>query len=199
MRDLMLDFALRKNYAEHLINCIADVSLAALDRMLESHGTGIDIVYMADDYCSQQGPLFSPCVFRELVLPYLTRTVETAHRHDKKFLLHVCGAVRPLLPMIIDAGVDMLEPIQIRAQGMDPEGLKRDFGQDLCFYGGVDLQQTLCRGTPQQVSEEVKRLIDILGREGGYVLGPGHTYIQIDAPIENIMAMYETAGSYAVA
>lgn len=197
MQDLMVDFALRKDYAEHLIRSISDVSLAALDRMMESYGKGIDIVYMADDYCSQQGPLFSPDTFRKLVVPYLAKMVETVHKNNKKFLLHVCGGVRPLLPMIIDAGVDMLEPIQVRARGMDPEGLKRDFGEDLCFYGGVDLQRMLCKGTPQQVSDEVKRLIDILGRGGGYVLGPGHTYIQIDAPIENIISMYETASSYS--
>ncbi len=195
MTDLMMDFALRKNYAQYLLGRISEVSLAALDRMLESYGSGIDIVYMCDDYCSQKGPLFSPDVFRELVVPYLRKAVEKVHKHNKKFLLHVCGAVRPLLPMIIDAGVDMLEPIQTRARGMDPEGLKKDFGKDLCFYGGVDLQQILCKGTTQEVSDEVKRLIDVLGRDGGYVLGPGHTYIQIDAPLENIMAMYDTASS----
>ena len=86
--------------------------------------------------------------------------------------------------------------IQIRAEGMDPEGLKREFGKDICFYGGVDLQQVLCKGSPQRVADEVKRLIDILADGGGYILGPGHTYIQIDAPIENIMAMYETAAAY---
>jgi len=196
MEELFMDFALRKKYAHHLINTIAEKSLMFLDEMLTNHSDAIDIVYMADDYCSQQGPLFSPQNFEEFVMPYLTRAVEKTHKHGKKFLLHCCGAVRPLLPMIIDAGVDMLEPIQIRAEGMEPEGLKRDFGEDLCFYGGVDLQQVLCRATPRQVSEEVKRLIDILGESGGYILGPGHTYIQIDAPIENIMAMYETVNTY---
>ena len=161
--------------------------------MLESYGDGIDIVYMADDYCSQQGPLFSPTTFQETVVPYLSELVEIAHKHGRKFLLHCCGAVRPLLPMIIDAGVDMLEPIQIRAKGMEPAGLKKDFGRDLCFYGGVDLQQTLCKGTPRQVADEVKKLIEILGENGGYIIGPGHTYIQIDAPLENIMMMYDTA------
>ena len=90
----------------------------------------------------------------------------------------------------------MLEPIQIRAEGMDPRGLKKDFGKNLCFYGGVDLQHILCRGTPQQVADEVTRLADILGRDGGYIMGPGHTYIQVDAPLENIMTMYETAHTY---
>ena len=95
--------------------------------------------------------------------------------------------------MIIDCGVDMLEPIQVRAEGMEPKALKRDFGRSLCFYGGVDLQEVLCYGTPQRVAGEVKWLIDTLGSDGGYILGPGHPYIQIDAPVESILTMYETA------
>ena len=196
MENLFIDFSMRKKYAHHLITKIAEKTLFFLDEMLEYYGEGIDIVYMADDYCSQSGPLFSPEIFREFVVPYLKQIVERVHRKNKKFLLHVCGAVRPLLPMIIDAGVDMLEPVQTRAEGMDPVGLKRDFGKHICFYGGVDLQEVLCRGTPQQVSDEVRRLIDILGKDGGYIIGPGHTYIQVDAPMENIMAMYETAFDY---
>ena len=193
LEDLMLDFAMRKKYADHLISTIAEISYAALERMLETAGNSIDIVYMADDYCSHQSPMFSPANFGEFVVPYLRRVVDLTHKHDKKFLLHVCGAVRPLLPQIINCGVDMLEPIQTRANGMDPAGLKRDFGDDLCFYGGVDLQQTLCKGSTQEVADEVRRLIDILGKDGGYILGPGHTYIQVDAPIENILAMYSAA------
>jgi uroporphyrinogen decarboxylase len=87
----------------------------------------------------------------------------------------------------------MIEPIQVRATGMDPAGLKKDFGKHICFYGGMDLQQVLCKGTADVVADEVRRLIDILGEGGGYVFGPGHTYIQPDAPFENIMTMYETA------
>lgn len=195
MEDLMMDFAMRDEYADYLIKTITEKILAALDVLLEKHGKGIDIVYMADDYCSQRGPLFSPNIFKQYVQPYLKGVAARCHKHNKKFLLHCCGAVRPLLPMIIEAGVDMLEPIQIRAEGMEPAGLKRDFGRHLCFYGGVDLQQILCKGTPRQVSDEVRRLIDLLGRGGGYIIGPGHTYIQIDAPIPNILAMYETAAS----
>ena len=196
LQNILMDFALNKKYAHYLIDKISERIFAYLEVMLEEYGDGIDIVYMADDYCSQQSPLFSPAIFREFVMPYLTRVVEKVHKYNKKFLLHCCGAVRPLLPMIIEAGVDMLEPIQIKANGMSPEGLKKDFGKDICFYGGVDIQEILCSSTPEQVSEEVKRLIDILGQDGGYVLGPGHTYIQIDAPARNILAMYETAASY---
>ena len=196
MENLLTDLAFSKPYVEHLFNTINERMLYFLDNMLEKHSRGIDIVYLADDYCSQRGPLFSPAIFREFVFPYLREVADRVHRHNKKFLLHVCGAVRPLLPMIIDAGVDMLEPIQVRAQGMQTQALKRDFGRDLCLYGGVDLQEVLCNSTPQDVSDEVKNLIDTLGQDGGYILGPGHTYIQVDAPIPNILAMYETADQY---
>jgi uroporphyrinogen decarboxylase len=142
--------------------------------------------------------MFSPEDFKELIFPYLRKLVAITHKHNKKFLLHVCGAVRPLLPMIIEAGVDMLEPVQIRAAGMEPAGLKRDFGKDICFYGGIDIQQILNNGTPKQVSDEVKRLIGIMDGNGGYILGPGHTYIQPDTSIENIISMYDTACNYRV-
>lgn len=196
LENLMMDFILRKSYADHLINTIAEKCMIYLDTMLENYAEGVDIVYMADDYCSQWGPMFSPEDFRKYVMPYLTKIVDKVHQHDKKFLLHVCGSVRALLPMIIDAGVDILEPIQTRASGMEPQGLKRDFGSDLCFYGGMDLQQILCQGTPQEVEDEARHLIDVLGKDGGYIFGPGHTYIQIDAPLENILTMYRTAFEY---
>jgi uroporphyrinogen decarboxylase len=196
MEGIMMDFAANPAYVEKLFAAITERVLAMLDQMLEHHAHSIDIVYMADDYCSQLGPLFSPELFKQYVTPYLRQIVERTHRKNKKFLLHVCGAVRPLLPMIIDCGVDMLEPIQVRAAGMEPAALKRDFGKHLTFYGGLDLQQVLCKGSVQTVREEVRRLIDILGDGGGYVFGPGHTYIQVDAPLENILAMYEEAQSH---
>ncbi len=196
MEDLMSDFALRQDYAEYLFRSISERMVVFLERMLEFHGEGIDVVYMADDYCSQRAPLFSPGLFERFVMPYLSEVVRLAHGKNKKFLLHVCGSVRALLPMIIEAGVDILEPIQIRAEGMEPVGLKRDFGRDICFYGGLDIQEVLCNGGGIEVREEVKRLIDVLGKGGGYVFGPGHTYIQADAPVENILTMYETAVSY---
>ncbi len=196
MDNLMMDLALNLPYARRLIEKITEVGLVWLDELLTNHADGIDLVYMADDTCSQRGPMFSPDLFAELVVPYMKLYVDRVHKAGKKFFLHTCGSVRKFLPMIIECGVDMLEPLQIRAEGMDPAGLKRDFGKDICFYGGLDLQRILCKGTTQVVADEVKRLIDILGDGGGYVFGPGHTYIQPDAPLENILTMYETAATY---
>ncbi|OGF47460.1 MAG: hypothetical protein A2452_02970 [Candidatus Firestonebacteria bacterium RIFOXYC2_FULL_39_67] len=196
MEDLMIDMVARKEYADHLIKTISEKSEYYLTKMLEEHGEGIDIVYMADDTCSQLAPLFSPETFKEFVAPYLKKFTSVVHKHNKKFLLHTCGSVRTFLPQIIDCGVDMLEPIQITAEGMEPAGLKRDFGEDICFYGGVDLQKVLSTYSSEKVSDEVKRLIDILGKDGGYIMGPGHTYIQPDTPLKNILAMYKTANEY---
>ena len=196
MEDVMIDMAIRKDYARELIDTIAERSEYFLNKMLEESGDGLDIVYMADDTCSQTAPLFSPENFKEFIAPYLKRFTALAHKHNKKFLLHTCGSVRPFMPQIIECGVDILEPLQVRAAGMETAALKRDFGKDICFYGGVDLQQVLSTYKPEKVSDEVKRLIDILGKDGGYILGPGHTYIQVDAPLENILAMYKTAEEY---
>jgi len=196
MEDLMIDMVARKECADYLIKTISEISEYQLTKMLEQHGEGIDIVYMADDTCSQLAPLFSPETFNEFVAPYLKKFTGLVHKHNKKFLLHTCGSVRAFLPSIIECGVDMLEPIQISAEGMEPAGLKRDFGKDICFYGGVDLQKVLSTYSPEKVADEVKRLIDILGKDGGYIVGPGHTYIQPDTPVKNILSMYKTANEY---
>jgi uroporphyrinogen decarboxylase len=193
MEQFLVDLVMDEPLAQAIIERVAEYVYQALDRLLEQASDDFDIFYLADDYCMTSGPLFSPNVFKRLVKPYLRVIADRLHAHDKKFLLHVCGAVRLLLPEIIESGVDMLEPIQHRAEGMELEGLKRDFGKDLCFYGSVDIIETLNKGTVEQVREEVRRNMRILGRDGGFIIGPGHTYIQIDAPLENILAIYETA------
>lgn len=193
MEQFLVDLVIDEPLAQAIIERVARYLFEALDRLLEQAPQGFDIFYLADDYCMTSGPLFSPEVFNRLIKPYLRKIADRLHAHHKKFLLHVCGSVILLLPEIIDAGVDMLEPIQRRSVGMDLEKLKRVFGKDLCFYGSVDILQTLNKGTVEQVREEVRNNMRILGRSGGFIIGPGHTYIQIDTPLENILAMYETA------
>jgi len=193
MEQFLVDLAINEPLAEAIIKRVSEYIFAALDRLLEQAPDGFDIFYLADDYCMASGPLFSPDVFKRLIKPYLRRIADTVHKHNKKFLLHVCGSVRVLLPEIIDSGVDILEPIQYRATGMDLAALKKEFGNDLTFYGSVDLLETLNQGTVEDVREEVRKNIQILAPGGGFIIGPGHTYIQIDAPLENILAMYETA------
>ena len=111
-------------------------------------------------------------------------------------MVHVCGSVREYLPDLIEAGVDILEPVQTTAKGMALEGLKKDFGGDIAFYGSIDTHHLLPKGTKTEVEDAVKRTIDIMAPGGGFVLGPAHTYLQPDTPIENIIAMYRTARTH---
>jgi len=189
LMDLFIDYDL----AEHLVNKSNEFIIPAIEKLADEASDSFDIFYIADDYCDASRPLFPPEIFKKLVKPYLADIADIIHGAGKKFLLHVCGAMREILPDIIDAGVDLIEPVQTSAQGMEPEGLKRDFGDDLAFYGSIDLVNVLNKCTVEEIKEEVRKNIRALGQGGGLILGPGHTYIQIDAPAENIIAMYETA------
>jgi uroporphyrinogen decarboxylase len=189
LMDLYIDYPT----AEYFVRRICEFVVPAVQKLVDEAADAFDIYYIADDYCDATRPLFSPEIFRKLVKPYLTEIATIIHKADKKFLLHVCGAVREILPDIIDAGVDILEPIQTSATGMAVEGLKRDFGKDITFYGSMDLVSVLNRCTPDEVRDVTRKHMRVLGKDGGLILGPGHTYIQVDAPLANILAMYETA------
>ena len=193
LEKLLEDMALQPELAAALIRKVTDYLFPAIERLCREAGDSFDIFYIADDFCTARGPLISPAMFRQYIKPYLARIAEIVHAHGKKFLLHTCGSVRTLLPEIIEAGVDLLEPIQTSAAGMAVEGLKRDFGARLAFYGSIDLINVLSQGTPEDVRREVLKNFRVLGEGGGFIVGPGHTYIQPDVPLQNILAMYESA------
>ena len=193
LQAFMMDLGMAPDLAEAIIRRVMAYFLPALERLCSEAGDSFDIFYVADDFCTAQGPMISPAMFRDLIQPYLAAIADTVHAHGKKMLLHTCGSIRALLPDIIAAGVDVMEPIQTSAEGMDVEGLKRDFGETMAFYGSIDLIRVLSRGTPAEVREEVMKNFRVLGRNGGLIIGPGHTYIQPDTTLENILALYETA------
>jgi uroporphyrinogen decarboxylase len=153
-------------------------------------GPYIHYTTSGDDFGTQTGPFLSVKMFDRLIKPFLARRI--AHIRGftaAAFFHHTCGAVRPLIPSLIDAGVQILNPIQPRAFEMEPERLKAEFGDRLSFYGGVDTQYILPNGSPAEVRAEVRRLIGILGAQGGYILSPAHVF-QEDVPLENIAALY---------
>jgi uroporphyrinogen decarboxylase len=158
------------------------------------HGT-VHITYVAEDLGSQGSLLMSPAAIREFLLPRMKRMIDLAHQAGAYVFFHSDGAVRPILPMFIEAGIDVLDPVQWRCKGMEREGLKRDFGDRLVFHGAVDNQYTLAFGTVNEVRQEVIDNIRILGRGGGYILGPCHNTQPI-SPVENVIAMYETGYEY---
>ena len=127
-------------------------------------------------------------MFREFIAPYLKEMCGLIHELGAKVLFHSCGSIRPLIPDLIELGVDILDPIQPVCD-MTPETLKSEFGDKLCFHGGIDMQRLLPLGTPEEVRAEVGRYERVLGKDGGYILAPAHLF-QPDVPPENVLAVY---------
>jgi len=160
-------------------------------------GAAADLVYaLGDDVASHAALWMSPADYRQHVKPRHAAIVRFVKARTRaRIIHHCCGACRAIIPDLIEIGVDVLNPTQTSAAGMDPFALKRDFGKDLAFWGGLDVIHLLPRGTPRQVEDEVKRHIDALAPGGGYVLAPSHM-IPRGTPPENVLAMYRTAQSY---
>lgn len=195
-------------FARALLERIADVQIA-LDRVgLEAAAPYLQIFKVSgEDLGMQTGPLYAPRTFRELILPPLRRRWHAARAYlDRvnpaaKLMLHSCGSVHAYIPDLIEAGVQVLDPVQPRAAGMESAALKRDFGARLTFHGGVDIQEVLPFGTPQAVEAEVRRRVGAFGPGGGYILAPAHN-VQADVPPANVVAMCRAAqrhGRYPLA
>ncbi len=180
--------------AERVLDRLTEAHLANLERVLPVLDGLIDIIVFGDDLGMQTGPQISPKMYRELFKPRHAAMWKRAKElADVKVMLHCCGGVRELLDDLIDAGLDAINPVQISCKGMDPEGLKRDFGRRITFWGGgCDTHQTLAFGTPAQIKEHVRQLIQILAPGGGFVFQQVHN-ILADVPPENIVAMFEAA------
>ena len=163
------------------------------DNIFEVYGGLIDSTAEPDDFGTQRGTFVSPKLIRQMMMPCHKRlNAYIKSKQNVKTMLHTCGSVYDIIPDIIGAGYDILNPVQITAMNMEPERLKREFGKQLTFWGGgINTQSTLPNGTLQQVRDETKRLIDIFAPGGGFVFSTVHN-VQDDVPIENFMAMWET-------
>jgi uroporphyrinogen decarboxylase len=187
----MMDLVSDEPFATALLDTLLELYVEFYDVYLEAVGPYVQIVALGDDLGMQTGPLISPKLYRRLIKPRHKELYDFIHsRTEAKIMHHTCGSVFPLVQDLIDVGVDILNPIQTSAQGMDPAALKQEFGEQLVFHGGIDVQQILPFATPERVREEVKRIVAILGQEGGYILAPSHN-IQADVPPKNVLAMYE--------
>jgi uroporphyrinogen decarboxylase len=175
---------------------VTDFYWAVSRNIFEAAGSSIDIFFIGNDFGSQTGPLLGPEQFDRFVLPSLSRLIDLGHRHGKKVLLHCCGGFRPLIPSMIRAGLDGVHALQPRCQGMQPAGLKRDFGNRLLLNGAIDSQHVLIEGRPDYVREQTRRVLDLLSPGGGYVAGASHDYILEETPLENVLAMFDTIREY---
>jgi len=195
------DMVANVKFAEALLDVIMEVKMKYWARALELVGPNVMMVSEADDLASQNRCLVSPELYRKLIKPRHTKLFAFIKKQAKapvKIFYHSCGAIASLIPDLIESGIDVLNPVQVSAAGMDTTELKKQFGSQITFYGGgVDTQQVLPRGTPQQVRDEVRRRIEDLAPGGGFIFNTVHN-IQADVPPENIMAMWEAMREYGV-
>ncbi|MCX8109535.1 MAG: methyltransferase [Verrucomicrobiae bacterium] len=183
--------------AHAFLDRVVEIHLANLDRFLGAVGQYIDIILFGDDLGMQTGPQISPRMYREFIF-HRQKTMWQRVRQlapHVKIMLHCCGGVRELLPGLIEAGLDAINPVQISCRGMDAKELKRDFGRDITFWGGgCDTQRTLPNASPDEVETHVKAQVQILKPGGGFVFQQVHN-ILANVPPENIVAMYRAAMS----
>lgn len=186
----LVDLKQRPEVPCAIMDCFTDLYIANVTRVLEAADGLMDMVYTYDDVGIQSGLMISPQMWREFILPRHRRLNAAICGHPVKIMYHSCGAVYPLIGAFADEmGIDVLNPLQPRAAGMDMARIKREFGRRLAFHGGIDIQQTLPHGLPEDVQAEVRERCEVLGRGGGYICASAH-YIQADTSLDNILAMY---------
>jgi uroporphyrinogen decarboxylase len=188
------DLYKNKEALQRLITRLCDYWVDTAKQMIEAAGPeNIDNVFFGEDLSTQEGCMFDPeGIYATYIKPHHRRMVETvkSYRRDMKVVFHCCGSAYSFIPHLIDIGVDGLNPVQVTAKNMEPERLKEEFGDKICFWGGINSQSVLPFGTPEEVRKETRRIISILGEGGGYVLNSVHN-IQPEVPPENVVAMFE--------
>jgi uroporphyrinogen decarboxylase len=190
--EFLADLAGRLDWACAVMDRVEAYLFERTRRILQAGEGRIDMIEYNDDVGSQMGLLVSPGMWRAMLKPRMARIVWLCKQHGAKVRYHCCGGLRPIIPDLIDLAVDVLNPVQPLAQGMDPLALKRDFGRALSFDGGVDTQELLPHSSADEVREHTRKLIAEMSRGGGYILGPAHAF-QGDVPVENVLAVYEAA------
>ncbi len=199
MTEWYMSLAIRRDYVREVFRRQAEIALENLRRAHEAVGNRPAVIFMSGtDFGTQLGPFLSPRDYCDLYLPFQRKLNDWVHEHTTwKTFIHSCGSVRQLIPHFIEAGFDILNPVQCSAANMDAGELKRDFGDQVTFWGGaVDTQKTLPFGTPEEVRDEVGSRMRIFGPGGGFVFNTIHN-VQPRVPPENVLALYETFAEMA--
>ncbi len=193
----MIAMVAEPDYVNALCEKLVDVWIENLKRFTAAVGNRVQILQFNDDFGTQSAPFISVNMFRELIMPHYRRGLDWIHANtDMKVFLHSDGAIMPLIPSIVEMGVDILNPVQTSAAGMDAKQLKAEFGDRLVFWGGsLDCQKTLPFGTAEEVQREVAQHVEVFAPGGGYVFAPVHN-IQANVPPDNVIAMFDVCRSH---
>jgi len=192
MEGALLDLAADRDLARTMLDAAGAFSLALAEAACAR--TPLDWLWTGDDVGGQLSMILSPATWRELIKPHLARIFAVGKRHGFWVAYHSCGAIRPIIPDLVEIGLDVLNPIQCNCPGMDPYDLKREFGRDLAFMGGLDTQELIPHGSADDVRRETARLLECMTADGGgYILAASHT-VPPETPLDNIFALYDVAG-----
>jgi len=192
MQEFLMDLPLNPDIPVYIMERLTDIYVENTRRVLDLVGDRLDMVYFYDDVATQNSLMISKRMWRKYVKPCHERIIAVAKSYGVPVMYDCDGALYPLLGEIVEMGVDLLNPVQADAKGMEPEKLKAEFGDRLSFHGGIDIIKTLPRGTVDDVRAEIAERIRVLGKDGGYILASSH-HIQSDTPLENVLAMYDPA------
>lgn len=189
--DFLCELVMEEESCHVLLDKIMDVQMRYYERFLQKVGPYVDIVETSEDFGTQQSLFLSPQTYRNMIMPRRQKINSVIHRYapQAKILHHTCGAVRKLIPDLIDTGIDILNPIQPNLPGMDARELKEEFGDKICFCGGIDMQYAI-NGSFQEIDREVSRCREQLGYGGGYLYSTSN-HIQEDTPVENVLRLFE--------
>jgi uroporphyrinogen decarboxylase len=187
--NFLLNIAINPVMIKTLINKMTDFYLGLNDNLFSQFKNKLDVWFFGNDFGSQSALLFSPDMLADFFMPGIERLCKNAKSYGLKVMMHSCGAISRIIPMLIDAGVDIIDPVQITAAGMKPAELKKEYGSKITFHGGIDTQQLLPFGSKQEVYQQSKKMIEIMSTGGGYIFAPSQI-LGADIPSENIAAMY---------
>ena len=176
---------------DRLLEILVDYYAAVSERIFDAAGDVIDIFFFGNDFGGRGGPLIGPDLFTRFFAPHLRRFADLGHRYGLKVMMHCCGGFAPLIPLMIEAGLDGLHAVQPSCAGMDLRGLNRDFGGKILFNGAIDSHRVLIDGTPDSVRAATREVLSIMKPGGGYITGASHDTILEETPLANVLAMFD--------
>ena len=196
MEEFFINMHANPNVVDYIIGGCFEFYYELDRRTFEQNKGIVDMYFIGNDFGSQRALLISPDMWRKFYKPYLKKLIQQAKDNGCVTALHSCGSIKEIIPDLIEIGVDAINPIQVNADDMDPEMLMREFGSDCVFFGGIDENHILLECTEAEVRKETRRIIDILGSKGRYIVAASHDYLLPEVPVENIYAMYDEAKKY---
>jgi uroporphyrinogen decarboxylase len=189
LEKFLIDLMIETPYVDALLDKIMEINTVTGKKLI---ALGADMIWAGDDFGTQESMIMDPDLWRKYFKPRMKLMFDEFRKTNPtiKIAWHTCGSVLPIIPDLIEIGLDVLNPIQPLAKDMNPDFLKKTYGKDLAFFGGIDVQYLLPKSTPLEIKTEVTRITKILGDGGGYIIAPAHN-IQDDTPTENILALFE--------